>query len=94
MREERQALAGLSASASPASRARVRISALVSWAVTRGARAPCCDGGLLAGAEVATVVEVHAIGDVRRSCECHGIVSMWVKSSSLQWKQRLASLRW
>ncbi len=68
MREERQALAGLSARARPALRARERISALESWAVTRGARAPCCCGGLLAGAEGGDVrglvVEVHAEGDV------------------------------
>ena len=30
------------------------------------------DGGLLAGAEVAAVVEVHAVGDVREALRRHG----------------------
>jgi hypothetical protein len=44
-------------------------------------------GGLLAGAEFAAVVEVHAVGDVGE-VELEARASIWVKSSSLQWKQR------
>jgi hypothetical protein len=60
MREARQAEAGLSHSWRPASWASWRISALVSSAVTSGATAWC-------RAELAAVVEVHAVGDVEEA---------------------------
>ena len=64
MREERQALAGLSARARPASRARARISCLVRRAAAKRRDGVVQCGGFLAGAEFDAVVEVHAVGEM------------------------------
>ena len=63
MREERQADAGLSQMRRPAWRASSRISCLVSPALQQRSGDVVLLGGLLAGAEVALIVEVHAVGN-------------------------------
>jgi hypothetical protein len=61
MRDDKQAEAGLSQIRSPASRASSRMSALVSPASSSGAATLCSLRGLLAGAKVALIVQIHAI---------------------------------
>ncbi len=67
MRDERQALAGLSARVRPASRARAANLLLGKVGCGEGSECVMQRGGLLAGAELGAVVEVHPVGEMRET---------------------------
>ena len=94
IRLDRHAEAGLSHTRrfSPA-RASSRISVLVSPACSKGATTPCLPGSFLTWTKISLVIHVHAVRNYCCSRALTANSSITEKSSSLQWKHRIASLR-